>query len=383
MKKTIYFFCALLLSSCGEKREQQTNNNQQPIVENAIPLAIGTYTRKEGHVDGKAEGIYIYSFNPANGALEHLSTTGNITNPSYLNVHPNGKYIYAVSEVADDEKGAPVYAYQFEASTNTLALLNESSTLGNYPCYVEVSPSGEVLAAANYGSGNITLIPLEKNGTLGTPSSEDQHRGQGPNEARQESPHAHMAYFNGANQVLSTDLGTDQIHIYSTENQQLKIEKVLSLSAGAGPRHLAVHPQNQQLYVVDELKGNVSTFSENHELIAETSYLKNEGEEAAGGDIIIDQAGKYLYVSNRGNSNSITVFEISQELKKVGHFSTLGKAPRAITFSPDGKFLLAANQDSGDIAVFQLHPESGLPMSEGKVYKIPTPVCMKWILPKK
>ncbi|GJM59935.1 6-phosphogluconolactonase [Persicobacter diffluens] len=372
-----------MLSACGEKREQQSNNNQQPIVENAIPLAIGTYTRKEGHVDGKAEGIYIYSFNPANGALKHLSTTDNIINPSYLNVHPNGQYIYAVSEVADDEKGAPVYAYQFEATTNTLALMNESSTLGNYPCYVEVSPEGKSLAVANYGSGNITLIPLNPNGSLGTKPAMDQHSGQGPNLARQEAPHAHMAHYNGAHQLLSTDLGTDQIHIYNTENQTLETEKVLSLSAGAGPRHLAVHPKNQQLYVVDELKGNISTFSAQHELTAESSYLNNEGEEAAGGDIIIDQAGKYLYVSNRGNSNSITVFEISQELKKVGHFSTLGKTPRAITFSPDEKFLLAANQDSGDIAVFEINAESGLPRSEGKVYKIPTPVCMKWVLPKK
>ena len=95
--------------------------------------------------------------------------------------------------------------------------------------------------------------------------------------------------------------------------------------------------------------------------------------------------GKFLYASNRGESNTIAIFEIDQKngsIALVGHQSTLGKTPRNFNFDPTGNFLLVANQNSDDIVVFKVDKKTGLLSDSGKRIKAGNPVCVKWISTK-
>ena len=101
-------------------------------------LFIGTYTRKEPHVNGKAEGIYVYEMNKRTGELSLINTFKGVINPSYLAIHPNKKYLYAVNEhvgTTDFEQGT-ISAFSIHPNTKNLNLINIVSAEGNAPCYV-------------------------------------------------------------------------------------------------------------------------------------------------------------------------------------------------------------------------------------------------------
>ncbi|MEX0600670.1 MAG: beta-propeller fold lactonase family protein, partial [Rhodothermales bacterium] len=149
-------------------------------------LYIGTYTRDE------SEGIYRCVFDDETGALEVRGVTGLIENPSFLAAHPSGRYLYAVSETTEFEgqPGGGIYAYAVNRE-GRLAPLNRQPSQGGAPCYVSVTPDGNYVLVANYLGGNVALFPVEADGRLDEASDVAQHEGSGPNESRQEGPHAH------------------------------------------------------------------------------------------------------------------------------------------------------------------------------------------------
>ncbi|MEW5868845.1 MAG: beta-propeller fold lactonase family protein [Chloroflexota bacterium] len=51
-----------------------------------LTVYIGTYTRRESFVDGKAKGIYIYQLDRSSGELIYIDTVSGegVVNPSYL-----------------------------------------------------------------------------------------------------------------------------------------------------------------------------------------------------------------------------------------------------------------------------------------------------------
>ena len=90
--------------------------------------------------------------------------------------------------------------------------------------------------------------------------------------------------------------------------------------------------------------------------------------------------GKFLYGSNRGH-DSLVICAIDQntgQLNVVEHVPTGGRNPRNFGIDPSGSFLLAANQDTGDIHTFKINPETGSLTSTGEVAHVPRPVCIKF-----
>ncbi|BDC98255.1 6-phosphogluconolactonase [Persicobacter psychrovividus] len=369
--------------ACTNETKEVENMNDDTKTTAHFTLAIGTYTQKEGHVDGKAEGLYLYDFNSENGQLSHQFTAKGITNPSYLNIHPNGKVLYACSEVPENttDKGAPFVAYAFDVAKKSLKEISKNGTYGAYPCYVEVAPDGKNVAVANYGTGNIAVLALDKEGHFSGKVNTDRHEGVGPDTNRQEGPHAHMSTFNPkTGNLYAVDLGTDALYKYKIEGEQLSEPKVIQLPAGSGPRHMAFSPVSDYKYVITELSGKVAVLDGNDQIMQLAETRKDPSLPATGGAIIISADGKHLYASNRIPHNDVAVFSIdpvSGLLTKKGYISAQGTTPRDMLLSPDGKFLLIANQDSSNVTVVQLG-ENGLKVSS-EVFEIPTPVCLKWV----
>lgn len=381
----------IMVVSCSQKpKEQQLEETESKYEETEMTLLIGTYTRKEGHVDGKADGIYVYTLNPETGELTYKSTSPAVINPSYLTIHPSGNYVYAVEETGgpgEDESGS-VAAFAFDKETKMLSMINQVSSGGDWPCYIS-NESGRNVLVANYG-GTSAIFPIFEDGAIGPANSIIQHNGQGPTD-RQEGPHAHMLLQDngGGSEVYGVDLGTDRIFVYELDDSSQTLinnQQEIEITSGAGPRQMAFHPQMKTAYVLNELNGTIEVFDmidpvdfQRSQIISTLSEA-NSDEPAGSADIQIHPSGKFLYASNRGEVNDIAIYEVSPtngQLTLIGHQSSLGKGPRSFVIDPTGTFLLVANQDTSDIFTFRIDRQTGLLNDNPVKTEVPTPVCLK------
>ena len=350
-------------------------------------LLVGTYT------SGKSEGIYVFDFDPKTGDHKMLSTV-KASNPSYLAVAPNQKMVYAVTEDAEVTKsgtGGGVSAFSFNKTTGKLTPVNEQFSGGKHPCYVAVVKSGKWIFAGNYSSGNVGLFKVKSDGSLDTVKQVVQHSGSGPNKDRQEAPHVHSTVLSPDNKYLMVpDLGIDKVMIYRFDQSKGLLtpstQQFAASAPGSGPRHFDFHPNAKYAYLMEEMTGTVVVYKYQNGSLQKIQRLnalpKDFAGEIGSADIHVSPNGKFLYCSNRGSSNSISVFKINPGtgmITLVGHQSTLGKTPRNFNFDPSGNFLLVANQNSDDIIVFNIDKKTGMLQDSGKKISVSNPVCIKWI----
>ena len=349
---------------------------------------IGTYSK------ANSKGIYVYELDAASGQLRDTGQTAQAQNPSYLALHPNGQFLYAVSEVAHSsgEPGGVVSAFTIDASTGGLSFLNQQSSRGEGPCHVAVDPGGHVVTVANYGGGNIASLPIQADGRLGPASAFFQHQGSSVNAQRQSEPHAHSVAIDiEGHFALACDLGLDKILTYPIDvdgSRARLAPQVLAASTrpGAGPRHFAFHPSNHFGYSINELDSTVSAFAyqpecgELSEIQTLSALPTGFAESSSGADIHVSPSGQFLYASNRGH-DSLAMFSIDAStglLSPLGHEPTQGQTPRGFAIDPTGAFLLAANQDSDTIVVLRIDQQTGRLAPTGHSVQVPSPVCVKF-----
>ena len=351
---------------------------------------IGTYTEKT-----KSKGIYAFRFDDASGKLSPIGAVAETENPSFLAVHRNGKYLYAVNETSKfgDEDSGAVSAFSINRKTGKLTLLNQAPSRGAGPCYISLDKTGRYVLVANYDAGTVAVFPVQEDGQLGKYTGFARHSGRGVNKERQEGPHAHWISTSPDNQfVLSADLGIDRIlvsrfHLPDGAFTPNKSNPGAKLKAGAGPRHAAFSPSGKFLYVASELNSTVTAFSYNakdgalHELQALSTLPRDFSGDNDVAEIGVHPSGRFLYVSNRGR-DSIAAFSIDPRkgtLKPIADIATQGKTPRNFAIDPTGKFLLVANQESNDIVVFHIDPATGSLTLTGQVAEVPAPVCIVFL----
>jgi 6-phosphogluconolactonase len=348
-------------------------------------LLIGTYDSP------KSEGIYVYEFNRLNGSAKKVSYV-KTSNPSYIAISTNKKYVYAVNENADKNgKGGTVTSFFFDKKMGILTKINTQSSEGNDPCYITIDNSGKWIFTANYSSGNFAVLPVNKNGALLQATRTVQQKGKSIDTARQNSPHIHTTFLSKNNKLLYvTDLGTDRIMVYNfdkkTGNVNPSPQKFISTNAGSGPRHIDISTDNRFMYVVQELSGTIATYSIKTNTLKELQTISslplNFKGVAGSADIHISPDGNFLYASNRGESNTIAIFKINKNtghLSLLTHQSALGLAPRNFNFDPSGKYLLVANQNSNEVVIFKRDIKTGLLTDTGNRISIGKPVCLKWL----
>ena len=348
-----------------------------------VTVYVGTYT------DGTSRGIYRFTFDSATGTMTEPVLAVETKNPSFLALHPNGRFLYAVGEVSSFEgaKTGAVSAFAIDPKTGDLTLLNQQSSAGAGPCHLVVDKTGRNVLVANYGGGTVAVLPIEVDGRLKPASSVRTHEGSGPNTGRQEKPHAHGIYLDAAERfALSPDLGADRIFVYRFDAAKGTLEPhgAAPLAPGSGPRHLAFHPSGKFLYVINELLSTVTAFSYDAEKGA-LATLQTTSTLPAGfsgtswtAEVAVSPDGRFVYGSNRGD-DSLAVFAVDEKtgrLTPAGHAPVGGKTPRHFTIDPSGRFILAAHQGSGTIAVLRVDLATGLPTLVGSSVKVDKPVCL-------
>ncbi len=364
-----------------------TSNTESKGELDSVVMYVGTYTPK-------GEGIYIFSLDLKTGNIVEIDTVTGLKNPSFVALHPTGRFLYTVNEVQDFEgqKSGAVTGFSVDQASGKLTRLNQHSSGGMGPCHLSVAHDGSHVLVANYGSGSVAAISLDEKGFLERITGFAQHEGSSVDPKRQVAPHAHSIWPDPANRfALAADLGLDKILVYKydadagslTPNQVPSAES----TPGSGPRHMAFHPDGRYLYVADELTSTVSVFrydpADGTLLPSQTvSMLPENFEEVSyAAEILVHPSGRYVYASNRGH-DSIAVFKTDPEtgrLSPVQYASTRGAWPRNFGIDPTGKFLIAANQNSDNLVVFKIDSKTGQLEFSGKELSVPSPVCVRFL----
>jgi 6-phosphogluconolactonase len=346
-------------------------------------LFTGTYT------SGTSEGIYVYKFDAATGRVSAVDTVRQISNPSYLTLSDDGRFLYAVSENGGKTPGM-VAAFSVDPAIGTVKALNQMPSKGDFPCYITVSKNRKWVIAANYGGGSLVAYEIKQDGSLSDHYQLIQHTGTGPNKERQEAPHVHSTIFSPDQHYLfAPDLGIDQVSIYrfdASDKEPLTPAKqpFAAIKAGNGPRHIAFHPNKKWMYVIEEMGGTVSAWNYHKGTMKEFQRIDAHPEGYSGdrgsADIHVSPDGNYLYASNRFQANNITIFKIDQNTGRLtvkGFQDVLGKKPRNFIIDPTGQYVIVANQESNDIRFFRRDIITGLLAPTNTVINVGSPVCLQ------
>jgi len=345
-------------------------------------LFVGTYT-----TSGKNYGIFIYEFDPVTGEAELKSNTAGEENPSFFAFNSDGSVVYFVNEV----KNGNISSFKFNKITGELTFLNRVMSGGENPCFIEAGPGNKHIFVGNYGSGTLSAVPLNEDGTLRTEIQTIRHEGYSIDKARQSSPHVHATVLSPDKQfLLVPDLGTDRLYVYAYNPDNLlnpltpANKPYFETKPGSGPRHLAIHPDSRHLYLIHELMGVISVFDYKSGILTEKqsiSILSSDFNGRIGAaDIHVSPDGKFLYGSNRGDANDLAIFSIKKDgtLVHIGNQPTLGKMPRNFVIDPTGNFLLVGNQASNEIVIFKRNRKTGTLKPLEKKIEITRPVCLKF-----
>ncbi|MCX7047693.1 MAG: lactonase family protein [Candidatus Sumerlaeota bacterium] len=353
----------------------------------SLPVYFGTYSGGAGG----SKGIYRSAFDLQTGQLTEPVLAAETANPTFLAIHPNGKFLYSVSETGG---AGSVSAFAIAPETGNLTLLNKQPSGGGGPCYVAVDHAGRNLLVANYGTGSASVVPIKSNGELGTPTGFTQHEGSGPNPKRQDKPHAHSINVSPDDRfAFVADLGLDKIMVYKLDVEKGTITPgnppFVKVKPGAGPRHFTFAPNGKFAYLINELDGTIDAFSYDAEsgALKEIQTVPTLPKDFKGNstcaEVRVHPNGKFLYGSNRGH-DSIAVYRLDPAqgtLTFVEHQTTGIKTPRNFCIDPTGKFGLVANQDSNSVIVFRIDPETGtLKPTDAKV-TVGKPVCIRFLQP--
>ena len=283
-------------------------------------LYIGTYTTG----DSQSDGIQSATFDAQSGRLSSAVLAAKAENPSFLALHPDGKFIYAVNELGGSDGAVQSFAIRAD---NTLKSLNRQSSAGASPCHLVLDATGRNVLVANYSSGTVAVLPVAADGSLRPASTIVRHRGSGPNKQRQSGPHAHSINLSPDNRfTFAADLGADRVFVCRFEPNHGLLTRYKSadvaVEPGSGPRHLAWHPGGRFAYVNNELTATITVFgyaaaSGQMKWLQTISTLPADFEgRRSTAEVVVHPSGRFVYCSNRGH-DSIAVFGVDAKSGKL------------------------------------------------------------------
>lgn len=343
---------------------------------------VGTFNK-----DKQKEGIAVYTLDGKSGQLTKVHSVFGILNPSFLAIGADSNYLYACTESQTKNSGF-INSFRFDQRTGKLSELNRQKTSGENPVYLTTDKGNRFILSATYTEAGVDIFPLAPDGKIENRIQAITYKEGSRATERQNISHSHSVIFSpDGKYVLVPDLGADEIKTYlfnPSHSQPVIFESYIQNKAAAasGPRHICFHPNKRNVYCIEEIGGSLSNYEFNNgKLTLVERVMLHEGTkgEHSSADVHISPDGKFLYASNRGDENNIAIFSINSNgrLKFVAYQSTLGDHPRMFAISPNGGYLVVANQFSNDLQVFKRNQRSGKLKTTGQVIKIESPSCVQ------
>lgn len=343
--------------------------------ERSIRFLIGTTDNADG------AGVHFASLDPGSGEVSFQGVSKTAPGPGYIAFSPDKKGLFVVT--GDHAISS------YRVSPDQLTLVSTQPAEGLNPCHVSVLPSGKMAFLANYSDGSFSAYNVKEGFALSAPVFKDRYEGRGPNERRQEKPHAHCAVVSPDGRfVYVADLGTDKLMNYRVDGAKSKVEAnpaqaFFSVKAGSGPRHLVIHPKGKWLYLLNELDATLTAASvdANGVVTLIDSYATLPADYNEPGNtsaaIRLHPNGKFVYVSNRGY-DAVTGFRIEPDgrLTKVTEAREQIAVPRDFNIDPSGKFMVVGNLKTNNLTIFTVDPRTGALSYKSTSGKVPSPSCI-------
>ncbi|MDC7224740.1 MAG: beta-propeller fold lactonase family protein [Spirochaetales bacterium] len=344
------------------------------------PYALGCYTDRPG-LKNPGKGLALLELDEEAGTVREKFFLGNVTNPSYLSWDGENRLLLAAME---DGKGTGCLSSYRLTDEAEFSLLSRVDGPGRSNCHINRDKQRDLAYVTSYKDGHLKAYSMEK-GTIGRNILDYAYEGKGPNEARQEQPHAHQAVLSPDKAYLYVaDLGSDTLWIHSPDNLD-RPPRAVNTSPGLGPRHMVFHPRNGRLYVVCELIPTLLVFDWNDKdgsltLLQEIPTVEEKDiSTAQPSGIKIHPSGKTVTLANRF-TDTVTVFDLNGETGLAENreiFSGRGKHCRDLEFSPSGRWLMLAHQESCDIQLCPYNELTGRPEGEwGEPFETGSPTCI-------
>ncbi|HPT21264.1 MAG TPA: lactonase family protein [Bacteroidales bacterium] len=363
----------LIASSC---KSQETSSSK----DETIRLFAGKYT------EAAEKGLYLFDLNREAGIFKLVSTCDAGPNPTYFCISKEKGLIYAANEVDEfnNTRGGGLTTLKYDSLKGGAEKVNELVVPNGGPCFISLSADEKFLFMANYGGGSVAVIKLGSDGIPESVTDTIVYKGDEGTRS-----HAHMIGTNpSGDKVYVTDLGLDRVTAYNLDITSGRLQEIpdgiATLPKGTGPRHFEFNSEGTKMYVADELNSTITVFNVDPSgklTSVQTVSTLTDGfsDKNYPGDIHIGKSGSFLYCSNRG-INDIITFKIEPDglLSLAGHSTCGGVWPRNFVIDPSGKFIVVANQRSGNISVFPIDEKTGIPAETGKDYALTTPACLKF-----
>ncbi len=359
----------------------------------APPETIRFYV---GSTDGtRSHSTYLCELDPLGKTLAVVDSFARVRAGSYLALSPGEEFLYAINQ--DPVEGAPgqasVTSFSVDPGSLKLKVINSQSSQGSDICHIYCSRDGKYLFAANYGSGHAAVFPVNGQGEIGPASSVVVGEGSGPVADRQQGPHAHQVKLDpGQKFLLVPDLGTDRVMIYAFDSGEGTLtpnpaQPYYELAPGAGPRHLAFHPDGQALYIVNELNSTLTACSYHGAdgTISELNTVPTVDATHPGmkypAAVRVDPGGNFVYASTRGENSCISTFRINPDrtVSRIQVMEQVPNWPRDFNLDPSGRFMLVAGERSGEIRLYLIDPDTGVLTGTETTLDLPAPACILFV----
>ncbi|MCP9267970.1 6-phosphogluconolactonase [Xenorhabdus sp. XENO-1] len=292
--------------------------------------------------------IHVWSLNIA-GELSLLQTVNVPGEVQPMVVNPDGKHLYVGIR---PQFSIVTYAIGSDGQLEQQAI----APLPGSPTHISTDRAGRFLYSASYGFNKLSVHPIDENGIAKAPVQIVEGL-QAP----------HSANIDRDNrQLLVPCLKEDHIRIFNLDEQGYLTENradEISTVAGAGPRHMAFHPEKSAIYCINELDATVDVLRkwDKYRIVQSVDSLTADFSSVRwSADIHITPDGRHLYTCERSES-LISHFRVSEDgyyLTLVGNYPTESQ-PRGFAIDRSGSFLIASGQKSDHISVSRIDKYSG------------------------
>lgn len=342
---------------------------------------VGTYTEQEN------SGIYQCTLDLDTGKIDVIDSIEYKYNPTFLALHKDKTFLYSCDTIEDETIVSSISSFKINNETKNLTFLNKVSSHGTIPAHVIVDSRSKHILTTNYGSGSVCCYNINDDGSIGDKVSVVQHTGSSTHPTRQTKPHPHSINLDSDNKyAFVCDLGTDKLMIYKYDQNtgSLVFDSFMQTQDSSGPRHLTFSPDGNFVYLITEMGNSIYVYQKDGNKlneIQEISTLPSDFEgESNCAEIAITPYGRYLYGSNRGH-DSIVAYSVDKDsgkLELIGHFSCGGKIPRHFAIDKSGRFLVVANQLSGNVCSFKIDNNTGELVDTGSSAQVPEATCIRF-----
>ena len=316
--------------------------------------------------NGGDGNIAVMKLNPETGDLTMVQKVPAGPNVMHMALSPDHRFLYASVR----SEPFSIISYSINSETGKLTQLSKESLPDNM-VYISVDQTGRFLLSVSYTGAKIAVNPIESNGLVQAE----------PIQVIPTGPKPHSILVDQSNRfVYVPHLGNDQIKQFlfnaSTGTLTPNDPDVVYTKDGSGPRHFVFSPNNNFIYVSNELDGTVYSYEINNKtgILTEiqkisvfpphtmNNELSSDSQDTTIkiADIHITPDGKWLYVSERA-TNTITAFSVDDNtgnLTYIGSYDT-EEIPRGFNIDPNGNFVIVAGQKSDHVAVHAINPETG------------------------